>query len=76
MSVHSKQGKGLDGGGGGGQGVDLVRLTLDKCFVAGIENFNIRTNFQINSSSSLIRPPCLPRNCGHIREVAFGKREK
>ncbi len=28
------------------------------------------------SSSSPIRPPHLPRNCGHIREVAFGEREK
>ncbi len=26
------------------------------------------------SSPSLIRPPYLPRNCGHIREVAFGER--
>ncbi len=25
---------------------------------------------------SLIRPPYFPRNCGHIREVAFGEREK
>ncbi len=28
------------------------------------------------SSPSLIRPPYLPRNCGHIREVAFGEEEK
>ena len=28
------------------------------------------------SSPPLIRPPYLPRNCGHIREVAFGEREK
>ncbi len=28
------------------------------------------------SSPSLISPPNLPRNCGHIREVAFGNREK
>ncbi len=28
------------------------------------------------SSPSLIRPPYLPRNCGHIRGVAFGEREK
>ncbi len=28
------------------------------------------------SSPSLIRPPFLPRNCGHIREVTFGEREK
>ncbi len=27
-------------------------------------------------SPPLIRPPYLPKNCGHIREVAFGKREK
>ncbi len=27
------------------------------------------------SSPPLIRPPCLPSNCGH-REVAFGEREK
>ncbi len=31
---------------------------------------------QYYSSSSLIRPPYLPRNCGHIREVALGEREK
>ncbi len=30
----------------------------------------------IYSSPSLIRPPYLSRNCGHIREVAFGEREK
>ncbi len=29
-----------------------------------------------SSSPSLIRPPYLPRNCGHISEVAFGEREK
>ncbi len=28
------------------------------------------------SSPSLIRAPYMPRNCGHIREVAFGEREK
>ena len=28
------------------------------------------------NSPSLIRPPYLPRNCVHIREVAFGEREK
>ncbi len=28
------------------------------------------------SSPSVIKPLCLPRNCGHIREVAFGEREK
>ncbi len=28
------------------------------------------------SNPSLIRPPYLPRNCGHIREVAFGERVK
>ncbi len=28
------------------------------------------------SRLSLIRPPCLPRNYGHIREVDFGKKEK
>ncbi len=28
------------------------------------------------SSLPLIRPPHLPRNCGHIREVVFGEREK
>ncbi len=28
------------------------------------------------SSPPLIRPTYLPRNCGHIREVAFGEREK
>ncbi len=28
------------------------------------------------SSPPLLRPPCLLRNCGHIREVAFGEREK
>ncbi len=27
------------------------------------------------SRPPLIRPPYLPRNCGHIREVAFGERE-
>ncbi len=27
------------------------------------------------SGPCLIRPPYLPRNCGHIREVAFGERE-
>ncbi len=32
-------------------------------------------NMQYNSPS-LIRPSYLPRNCGHIREVAFGEREK
>ncbi len=32
--------------------------------------------FGIYSSPSVIRPPYLPRNCGHIREVAFGEREK
>ncbi len=25
------------------------------------------------SSPPLLRPPCLPRNCVHIREVAFGE---
>ncbi len=28
------------------------------------------------SSPPLIRPPYLRTNCGHIREVAFGEREK
>ena len=28
------------------------------------------------SSPPLIRPPYLPRNCGHITEVAFGERDK
>ncbi len=28
------------------------------------------------SSPSLIMPPYLPRNCGHIRELAFGERER
>ncbi len=28
------------------------------------------------SGPPLIRPPCSPRNCGHIRKVAFGEREK
>ncbi len=28
------------------------------------------------SSPPLIRPPYLPRNCGHTREVAFHDREK
>ncbi len=28
------------------------------------------------SSPPLIRPPYLLRDCGHIREVAFGAREK
>ncbi len=28
------------------------------------------------SIPSLIRPPYLPRNCGHIKEVAFGERDK
>ena len=27
------------------------------------------------SSPPLIRPPYLPRNCGHIRQVAFDERE-
>ncbi len=30
----------------------------------------------IYSSPPLIRPPYLRTNCGHIREVAFGEREK
>ncbi len=30
----------------------------------------------VYSSPPLIRPPYLPRSCGHIREVAFGEREK
>ncbi len=30
----------------------------------------------IYSGPPLIRPPYLPRNYGHIREVAFGEREK
>ncbi len=29
----------------------------------------------IYSSFSLIKPPYLPRNCGHIRELAFVERE-
>ncbi len=29
----------------------------------------------VYSSPSLIKPPYVPRNCGHIREVAFGRRE-
>ena len=28
------------------------------------------------SSPSLLRPPSLPNNCGHTREVAFGEMEK
>lgn len=28
------------------------------------------------SGPSLIRPPKLARNCGHIREIALGEREK
>ncbi len=28
------------------------------------------------SSPSLIRSPYFPTNCGHIREVAFGERDK
>ncbi len=30
----------------------------------------------IYSGPSLIRPPYLSRNCGHIREVAFDEGEK
>ncbi len=30
----------------------------------------------IYSGPFLIRPPYLPRNCGHISEVAFGERGK
>ncbi len=29
-----------------------------------------------NTVVPLIRPPDLARNCGHIREVAVGEREK
>ncbi len=32
--------------------------------------------YPIYSSPPLIRPPYLRTNCGHIREVAFGEREK
>ena len=32
--------------------------------------------YVVYSSPPLIRPPYLRTNCGHIREVAFGEREK
>ncbi len=35
----------------------------------------VKSEATYNSSPSLIRPPYLPRNCGHIRKVAFGERE-
>ena len=37
---------------------------------------HVKKIIQDYSSPSLIRTPFLPRNCGHIREVAFDEKEK
>ncbi len=37
---------------------------------------NSHFGISLYTTASLIRPPYLPRNCGHIREMAFGEREK
>ncbi len=72
-------------GGRGGLAGTMFRLMVMGPSVFWIEfgclliyHFALDCNLKIiriYSSPPLIRPPCLPRNCGHIREVAFGERE-
>ncbi len=59
----------------------FIRSAVSECLVHISNNFNKSLpggtyNPMVYSSPSLIRPLYLPRNCGHIREVAFGEREK
>ncbi len=54
---------------------DEVTINLGDKSKLGNSVISAAANLQY-SSLSLIRPPYLPRNCRHIREVAFGEREK
>ncbi len=60
--------------------IHVIHLKYAEHFLArNIVNLTEKAYFSKYSSHSLVRPPYLPRNCGHInmiKEVAFGERKK
>ncbi len=55
--------------------VQSVKKTICYFCIAGIKE-RVNSNIMVYSSPLLIRPSYMPRNRGHVREVAFGERER
>ncbi len=58
-----------------------IQILLNNFLIMPKAKHNLHLEFELLTiyiwpSLIIIRPPYLPRNCDHIREVAFAEREK